>query len=156
MMIKIFRPVAAEFGVSSPYGQRTHPITGELGKMHYGIDLKTPIGTPVVASVTGKIILAGWEDPDDHGKGYGLRIWQKDDERDLFVVYAHLSEIFVNQGDSVIAGTRISLSGDSGAVQIHPDGRRAAHLHHEVRVGGIAGVKGSDFTYTEVASKGVV
>lgn len=138
--IKIHKPVASEFEISSPYGERTHPVTGELGKMHYGIDFKTPVGTPVVASITGKIVLAGWQDTGDYLKGFGLRVWQKDNEKDLFVVYGHLSEISVKEGEEVVAGTRIGLSGNTGASS-------GPHLHHECRIGGIAGVKGSDFSY---------
>lgn len=140
MKDKIHRPVAWDFKEISPYGPRTHPKTGELGKMHYGKDLGTPIGTPVVASVTGRIVMAGWEDPQDHDKGYGYRIWQFEPERDIFVCYGHLSQIDVNEGDEVVAGTRVGLTGNSGSSS-------GPHIHQELRKGGIAGVKGSDFDY---------
>jgi len=151
MRLKIHRPVAGEFEISSPYGERTHPVTGQKGKMHYGIDFKTPVGTPVVASVTGKVVRAGWENPSDRTQGFGMRVWQYEADRDLFVAYAHLSEISIGEGDEVVAGTRIGLSGDTGGVEIKKDGRRAAHLHHEARIGGIAGVKGTEIEYVEAA-----
>ena len=40
------KPLTEQFGVSSPYGMRTHPVTGEY-KMHHGIDFRTPEGTRV-------------------------------------------------------------------------------------------------------------
>lgn len=141
---KIHRPVAAEFPISSPYGERVHPVTGQAGKMHYGIDFACPVGTPVVASVTGKIVLAGWEDEKDWKKGFGNRVWQKDADRDIFVVYAHLDKTEVKEGQEITAGTRVGLSGNTG-------GSSGPHLHHELRVGGIAGVKGSEFEYIEDA-----
>lgn len=138
--VKIYRPVAWEFEAGSPYGERTHPVTGEKGSFHYGLDIKTPIGTPVVASVTGPIVLAGWEDPGNHLKGFGRRVWQKDILNDLFVCYAHLSEISVNKDEEITAGTRIGLSGNTGASS-------GPHCHIEVREGGIAGKKGVPFDF---------
>lgn len=138
--IKLYRPVAWEYEVSSSYGERIHPVTGEKGKMHYGVDLATTTGAPVVASVTGPIVLAGWEDPENKFKGFGLRIWQKDVLRDLFVCYAHLSELCVESGQDIVAGTRIALTGNTGASS-------GPHLHQECRIGGIAGKKGEPFEY---------
>jgi len=39
-------PVAEQYRMTSPYGMRTHPVTGEY-KMHFGIDYATPVGTTV-------------------------------------------------------------------------------------------------------------
>lgn len=139
-MIRIHRPVAAEFEISSPYGERVHPVTGEKGKMHHGIDFACPVGTPVVASVTGRIVRAGWENPANPKQGFGLRVWQKDVERDIFIAYAHLNQLAVAEGDEITAGTRIGLSGNTGASS-------GPHLHHEARPGGIAGVKGIEVAY---------
>ena len=43
-----------DFGISSPRGPRTHPVTGEKGKMHEGIDYLTPSGTQL--NVDGKFL----------------------------------------------------------------------------------------------------
>lgn len=110
--------------------------------MHYGIDFACPVGTPIVASVTGKIVRAGWENPDKKDQGFGFRVWQYEPERDLFIVYAHLSDIRTWERDEVVAGERIGLSGNSGASS-------GPHLHQEARVGGIAGFKGLPFEYIE-------
>ena len=40
------KPLTAQFRMSSPYGMRTHPVTGQY-KMHHGIDFATPEGTRV-------------------------------------------------------------------------------------------------------------
>ena len=136
----IHRPVAGEFKISSKYGPRTHPVTGEVGKMHYGIDFATPVGTPIVASLSGVIARAGWEDEMDKKKGFGLRIWQRCGN--LFICYAHLSELVVPVGKNVTAGERIGLSGNTG-------GSSGPHLHLEVRQDKIAGSQGIDFKFIE-------
>lgn len=110
--------------------------------MHYGIDFACPEGTPIVAACTGKIVLAGWEDPKDWKKGFGCRVWQKMGDLNIFVVYAHLSKIECQVGDFLVAGTRVGLSGNTG-------GSDGPHLHLEQRIGGIAGVKGSAIEFVE-------
>jgi murein DD-endopeptidase MepM/ murein hydrolase activator NlpD len=138
--IKLHRPVAAEFKISSPYGPRIHPVTGETGKMHYGVDFATPSGTPIVAALSGIIARIGWEDENDHGKGFGLRVWQRCG--DIFICYAHLSQVEVYAGYNVTAGERIGLTGNTGASS-------GSHCHVEVRKGGIAGFKGVEFEFIE-------
>lgn len=138
--IKIHRPCAAQYPISSSYGERTHPVTGEKQKFHYGIDLAVPVGTPIVAALDGIIVKAGWENPDDHKQGFGYRVWQRTDQ--TFICYAHLSEIEVYVNYSVRAGERIGLSGNTGASS-------GPHLHLEVREGGISGKHGVDFEFIE-------
>ena len=142
--MKIHRPVARLYPITSPYGVRVDPITGKEGSTHFGIDFGVDVGTPVVASVTGRIVRAGWENPNDQKQGFGLRVWQYEAEHDAFVCYAHLSEVNVKEGDEVTAGTRIGLSGHTGKSS-------GPHLHNELRIGGIAGVKGSPIQYVESA-----
>jgi len=127
-MIQLYRPVAASIPITSDYGVRVHPVTGEPGKFHYGVDFGCPVGTPVVASVTGKIVRVGWQNPNAPNEGFGKRIYQKAGNRLLYIVYAHLSEFEVNEGDFIVAGTRIALSGNTGASS-------GPHLHVEARLG---------------------
>lgn len=141
---RLFVPVAADFPISSGYGPRIHPLTKEPGRMHYGIDFACPEGTPVVAAVTGKVVLAGWEDSKDWMKGFGLRVWQKMGNTEIYVVYGHLSKLACLSSDYVVAGTRIGLSGNTG-------GSSGPHLHLEMRIGGISGVKGSPIEFVEAA-----
>lgn len=134
--MKVYRPVAAEIRVSSKYGKRIDPVTKVEGAMHYGTDFATPVGTPVVAAVTGKIDASGWENSQDQKQGFGLRVRQswKEGGKDYFVFYAHLSEIAVQPGEEVVAGTRIGLSGNTGKSS-------GPHLHFEVRQVGGKGIE---------------
>jgi murein DD-endopeptidase MepM/ murein hydrolase activator NlpD len=136
--IEIHRPVAAEFPISSSYGMRTHPLTGER-KLHGGIDFATPEGTPVVAALSGVIARAGWEDESNRKKGFGMRVWQRCGQ--VFICYAHLSQIDVYPGKQVAAGERIGITGNTGASS-------APHLHLETRVGTISS-KGVEFKLIE-------
>ena len=103
--------------VGSPFGTRD-------GRLHEGIDLPAPIGTPVYAAGDGQVIYAG-----DGLRGYG-RLIVLQHEGDLLTVYAHNAELLVKEGDKVTAGQRIALVGQSGRAT-------GPHLHFEVRAGQI-------------------
>jgi len=130
--MKVNRPVSADIRISSKYGRRVDPVTKVEGAMHYGVDFATPVGTPIVAAVTGKIDAAGWENDNDHKQGFGQRVRQLYEINGVkhYVYYAHLSEISVKTGEEVTAGTRVGLSGNTGKSS-------GPHLHFEVRpIGG--------------------
>ena len=135
-MIKVHRPVAAQFKISSPYGIRKDPVTGKEGTFHFGTDFATPIGTPVVAALKCKIYKTGFQDEQDKTKGFGRRVWTttKEDKQEISIFYGHLSEISVQAGEEVEAGTRIGLSGNTGKSS-NP------HLHFECRIDGGRGVE---------------
>jgi lipoprotein YgeR len=103
--------------IGSPFGAR-------WGKPHEGIDLPAPVGTPVFAAADGRVVYAG-----SAIRGYGNLVVLKH-AGDLLTAYAHNSVLLVSQGQSVRAGDRIALVGQSG----HATG---PHLHFEVRSGQI-------------------
>ena len=90
------------------------------GHDHDGIDMKAPIGTPVLAAADGEVLYAG-----DRVRGYGNMVVVQH-TGDLLTVYAHNSLLLVHAGDRVTAGQEISRVGDTG----HATG---PHLHFEVR-----------------------
>ena len=104
--------------VSSLYGMRKHPKYG-YWKMHEGIDLAAPIGTPIYATGNATVTKARWERGYgklielNHGFGYRTR-------------YGHLSKIYVNIGDTVQRGDIIGEVGNTGVSS-------GPHLHYEVR-----------------------
>ena len=111
--------------VSSPYGMRTHPITGEY-KMHSGIDFSAPNGTvnlkPILAVKDGTVIFAGTRG------GYGNYIIV-DHGKGITSCYAHCSSISVTKGQTVKQGQTIGKVGDTGS-------STAPHLHFEIRIDG--------------------
>lgn len=92
--------------ISSPYGPRTHPVTGRPD-FHEGIDIAVPEGTPVRAAAGGKVIKAGWMD----GYGYGVVIEHMDGVQTF---YGHNSQVVVEPGQYVRRGEIIAYSGSTG------------------------------------------
>ncbi len=106
--------------ISSGFGMRIDPLTGTK-KMHEGVDICAPKGTPVRASADGRVKFAGWE------RGFGKvvvidHIWFE-------TRYAHLDEILVRVGQKVKRGDIIGKCGRTGRTT-------GTHLHYEVRVAG--------------------
>lgn len=112
------RPVPQEASASS-FGWR-RVINGTPRAPHSGTDLSAPMGTEVVASNTGRVVLvgnfffSGGSVVLDHGGG-------------LFTMYFHLSEFKVEEGMLVKRGELIALSGATGRVT-------GPHLHWGARL----------------------
>jgi murein DD-endopeptidase MepM/ murein hydrolase activator NlpD len=101
--------------VVSPFGYR-------WGRLHAGIDIAVPYGTPIHAAAAGTVVLAGWV------SGYG-NYTCLDHGGGLATCYAHQSSFAVSQGASVAQGEVIGYVGCTG----HCFG---PHLHFEVRING--------------------
>ena len=103
----------------SSYGERTDPFSGE-GAYHKGVDIASPIGTPVHAAADGIVAFA------DRFGGYG-RLVIIDHGNGYETYYAHLSLINVIVGQEIRQAEQLGAVGASGRVT-------AAHLHYEVRL----------------------
>jgi len=101
--------------VVSPFGQR-------WGRLHAGVDIAVPNGTPVHASQSGRVIIAGVVG------GYGNYICIAHGGS-LSTCYAHNTSLGVSQGQSVKQGQVIASSGCTG----HCFG---PHVHFETRING--------------------
>ena len=88
---------------------------------HSGIDLPAPMGTPVYAARSGRVVWAGWR---EGGWGLLVIVAHGHGERTM---YAHLSRIDVRVGVWVGQGVRVGLIGASGDAT-------GPHLHFEVRI----------------------
>ena len=93
--------------------------TGGDGEAHEGIDIAVPIGTPIRASGGGTVEAAGAD--ADFGMFVLLR-----HPGGYESMYGHASRVLVREGDSVVAGQVIALTGSSGR-------STAPHLHFEIR-----------------------
>ncbi|MEO0144356.1 MAG: M23 family metallopeptidase [candidate division WOR-3 bacterium] len=109
--------------IISNFGYRNDPFTGEY-KMHEGIDIAAPIGTPVYASANGVVIFSGYKE------GYGLCV-EISHKNGIITRYAHLSRSLVRVGQEVKRGEIIGKVGSTGR-------STGSHLHYEVIVNGIA------------------
>lgn len=103
--------------VTSPFGWRADPLDG-VRRFHAGVDLRAPIGSPVVAFLDGTVQFSGWRD------GYG-QVVEIAHDNGLVSRYAHNSQLLAEPGRRVAAGTAIALSGSSGR-------STGPHLHFEI------------------------
>ncbi|MBZ8180271.1 peptidoglycan DD-metalloendopeptidase family protein [Oscillatoria salina] len=107
--------------LTSGYGMR-------WGRMHKGIDIAGPVGTPIVASAPGEVVTAGW-----NSGGYGNLVEVKHPDGSL-TRYAHNSKIIVRRGQNVTQGQLIAEMGSTGYstgphlhFEVHPSGRGAVN-----------------------------
>lgn len=109
--------------ISSAYGVRRDPITGDQ-RAHKGIDIPLATGDDVLSVKAGVVVESGVRN------GYGNTI-VVDHGNGVTTRYAHLSARDVAVGDSVGAGQRLGLAGQTGRAT-------GPHLHLEVRRNGVA------------------
>jgi len=101
------------------HGYMTRGFMDDSAHYHPGIDIAIGIGTPVLATASGVVAHTGQDSV------YGL-IVEISHRNGISTVYAHNSELLVQKGDSIMAGKRIALSGNTGK-------STAPHLHYEIR-----------------------
>ena len=107
--------------LTSSFGYRVHPILG-YRRFHSGIDFGAPHGSAIRAADSGTVIFAGW-----YG-GYGRSVII-DHGGGLTTLYAHASELYVSERQSVERGQAIAAIGSTGL-------STGPHLHFEVRRNG--------------------
>lgn len=116
---------------SSPFGYRIHPIGGDW-RMHNGVDLSAPSGTPIYAARSGKVYYRGWWGTGgntvmiNHQDGYISR-------------YLHMESFAVADGEWVAQGQIIGYCGSTG-------GSTGPHLHFEIQYNGVY-VNPADYIY---------
>ena len=109
------------YRVSSGYGERADPVNGRKA-MHYGVDLKAPLQTPIMATAPGTVVFAGW-------RGEYGRVVELDHGNGIRTRYAHLRKFLVKKGQEVAHREEIALLGNSGR-------STGAHVHYEILVDG--------------------
>jgi murein DD-endopeptidase MepM/ murein hydrolase activator NlpD len=115
-----FFPVSSR-AITSAFGMRVHPLLGGL-RLHGGVDLAAPQGSPVVATMDGIVDRVG-----SYGN-YGLLVGVEAPEG-LETRFAHLSRLNVVSGQAVRRGQLLGWSGSTGLTT-------GPHLHYEVRIKG--------------------
>lgn len=103
--------------ITSGFGYRLNPVSEEH-QFHSGIDISASMGTPVLASASGRVVEVG----RNHLNGLYIRIRHINN---ICTIYAHLSRVFVKRGDYVKKGEIIGLVGSTGRAT-------GEHLHFEI------------------------
>lgn len=114
-----FYPANGAF--TSGFGYRSDPATG-LPAMHTGIDIANTVGTDIYAAGTGYVLSVG------HTPSYGYVV-SVSHGYGYTSVYAHCSEILVEEGQKVEKGSLIARMGATGYAT-------GSHLHFEIRFEG--------------------
>lgn len=109
--------------VTSPYGNRLHPIHNEY-RFHAGVDLAAEHSQSVFAAEAGTVVFSGWNG------GHGKQVELQHDGR-VTTRYSHLDALLVRQGEVVKRGDLIGLVGETGVAT-------GPHLHFEIRRDGDA------------------
>lgn len=113
---------AGSYSISSPFGLRFHPIYHEW-RLHNGVDLAAPEGTPIFAACAGTVVSTAWD------SGGGGMVTTVDCGGGVQTLYMHQSAYKTVPGAVVPAGQLIGLVGNTG-------GSTGAHLHFTVKVAG--------------------
>lgn len=82
-------------------------------KFHNGIDIKAPVGTPIIAPEDGTVVATGNTDKYCYRGAYGKYI-VIDHQNNLATMYAHLSLVKVGDGQGVKKGDIIGYVGNTG------------------------------------------
>lgn len=109
-------PVYGE--LSSPFGMRNDTFTG-VRRMHYGIDIANVTGTPVKASMEGKIVAVGYN-PRTYGNYVIIN-----HSGGFQTLYGHLHSVYVKNGSYVKQGVVIGTMGNTGR-------STGSHLHFSI------------------------
>lgn len=122
-----FEPYAADFSVIIPledyeitsrFGYRISPITGNAG-IHTGLDMAADSGEPIYAAADGIVLDSAYDD----SYGYYVKLQHEDN---IVTIYAHCSELCVEEGEKVEQGDKIAEVGSTGD-------STGNHLHFEMR-----------------------
>ena len=123
-----YLPDVQDYGLSTGFiwpadGVFTSGYGWRWGRIHAGIDIAAPVGTPILAAASGVIEYASWNDG-----GYGNMIDIRHADGTI-TRYAHMNELYVKEGQTVSQGQTIGAMGSTGF-------STGPHLHFEIRPNG--------------------
>ena len=116
-------PVPDHKHIVSGFGMRMHPFL-KKEMFHNGIDIKAPLGAGIVATASGKVIVAGVTE----NKAYGKQI-QIQHANGILTQYTHMDEVLVEKGQDVEQGSLIGKVGNTGL-------SKGPHLHYSIKKDG--------------------
>lgn len=136
--------------ITSPYGNRKDPMNPGQTQFHKGIDIRCKGDNLLATEDNGRVVSVNHNVNTGGGKSVTIE-YDRPDGAKCQTTYMHLSEIEVKVGDTVNAGTKIGVSGNTGTRTT------GEHLHFEVKQVNADGTKRNvdPATYlAEIAVKG--
>ena len=145
LVAKVYLPETSDYGLSSNFvwpaqGLLSSAFGWRWGRLHQGIDIAAPVGTPIWAAASGVVDYAGW-----NSGGYGNMV-DILHSNGTITRYAHLSAIYVKQGQPVSQSQVIAAMGNTG-------NSTGPHLHFEIRPNGRTAINPMTFL-ARVLSRG--
>ena len=110
--------------ITSEFGWRVDPVSGQGTRLHRGVDFRGAIGDPVLAVAAGQVVFAG------HDELLGNHVIVDHGQR-VQSFYGHLSDVLVHAGVDVDRGAMIGLVGNTGR-------SAAPHLHRTIKLDDVA------------------
>ena len=107
--------------ITNYFGPAEHPFT-HTWYLHKGLDIGYGYGKPILAAANGKVIERGYE-PLGFGNYFIIR-----HNYGFLTKYAHLNDVYVDEGDVVTQGQVVGAMGSTGL-------STGPHLHFEIRIG---------------------
>lgn len=120
--------------VTSPYGNRKDPVNPGQTQFHKGVDIQCKGDRLLATEDNGRVVSVNHNVNTGGGKSVTLE-YDRPDGSKYQTTYMHLSEIAVKAGDTVNAGTKIGVSGNTGTRTT------GEHLHFGVKLIGADGAK---------------
>ena len=127
-------PMPLKGAVTSEYGEREDPFGGGTTEFHNGMDIQGARQANITAIADGVVVKINTAE-----SGYGNHILIKHTKADgsvFYSFYAHLSQIYMFQGQSVRQGAVIGLEGGDPDNDPNPGSSNGHHLHFEIRTPG--------------------
>ena len=112
--------------MNSPYMGKFR-VSQAYSASHAGLDLVGVDSKEIHATVSGKVVRAGWENPNNHSQGWGLRVVIQKSGTNQYYYYGHLSELKCSAGDTVKVTDVIGIEGSTGK-------STGSHCHYECRL----------------------
>lgn len=117
--------------IRSGFGYRIGTYSG----FHSGLDFAANHHSPVYAIAPGEVVAASVGVPNSYGNYIKIR-QETDEDGEFYTLYAHLSGVFVNVGDTVVPGQIIGQEGGEPGTDPNPGDSTGHHLHFEIRLDG--------------------
>lgn len=112
--------------VTSDFGTRTDPVKGDKKQFHKGIDIRCNHEKLLATEDNGTVISVNQNANTGGGKSITIE-YNRQDGSKYQATYMHMSQIDVKEGDQVMAGQQVGISGNTGLRTTGP------HLHFGVK-----------------------